>query len=105
MTEKRYMSNHIVGVTSPFIVDNYSAKEHNKFVSYKTYETTTMEKCDELTDLLNNYEDEIKHLKKDDLIFFQNVFHILLKYQDLFNREMADEVLDVLGIELTRWFE
>ena len=27
------------------------------------------------------------------------------KYQDLFNREMADEVLDVLGIELTRWFE
>lgn len=50
-------------------------------------------------------EEENKQLEKEDELFFKKVFDILLKYQDLFNREMADEVLEELGIELTRWFE
>lgn len=49
--------------------------------------------------------EENERLKKEDEFFFGKVFDILLKYQDLFNREMADEVLEELGIELTRWFE
>ena len=56
-------------------------------------------------DLLNDKEKQIKDLKEDDLIFFQAVWDILMKYQDLFNREMANEVLDDLGIELPKWFE
>jgi len=50
-------------------------------------------------------QDENEQLKKDDLLFFQQVFGILMKYQHLFNREMADEILEELGIELTEWFE
>ena len=49
--------------------------------------------------------EENEQLKNDDLLFFQQVFNILMKYQHLFNREMADEVLEDLGIELTEWFE
>ena len=60
---------------------------------------------EEVVELMNKMDKEIEQLKQDDLIFFQQVFHILLKYQHLFNREMADEVLDELGIELTDWFE
>ena len=48
---------------------------------------------------------ETEELKKESNMFFGKVFDILLKYQELFNREMADEVLEELGIELTRWFE
>lgn len=62
----------------------------------------------EVLDKLNELNDEnreLKQLKEDNNIFFTKVFDILLKYQDLFNREMADEVLDELGIELTKWFE
>lgn len=54
---------------------------------------------------LNNLSEENEQLKKEDELFFGKVFDILLKYQDLFNREMADEVLEELGIELTKWFE
>lgn len=60
---------------------------------------------EEIVDRLNEQSETIQQLKQDNLIFFQAVFDILLKYQDLFNREMADEVLEELGIELTRWFE
>ena len=60
---------------------------------------------EEVVELMNKMDKEIEQLKQDDLIFFQQVFHILLKYQHLFNREMADEVLDEFGIELTDWFE
>ena len=60
---------------------------------------------DKVVDLLNNYEDENQQLKIDNELFFKKVFNILLKYQHLFNREMADEVLEELGIELTGWFE
>ena len=67
---------------------------------------------DEVYEVLMEYEKEIKELKKENKelkkheeLFFKQVFDILLKYQDLFNREMADEVLEELGIELTRWFE
>ena len=67
---------------------------------------------DESKRIINRYVDKIKELerknkelKKEDELFFGKVFDILLKYQDLFNREMADEVLEELGIELTRWFE
>jgi len=59
----------------------------------------------QMIDLLNELSEENKELKKEDELFFGKVFDILLKYQDLFNREMADEVLEELGIELTRWFE
>lgn len=59
----------------------------------------------EVLDKLNELNDENKELKKEDELFFGKVFDILLKYQDLFNREMADEVLEELGIELTKWFE
>lgn len=54
---------------------------------------------------LNKLKKENKELKKEDELFFGKVFDILLKYQYLFNREMADEVLEELGIELTKWFE
>ena len=66
----------------------------------------------ELIEQNNNYRqslselaEENEQLKKEDELFFGKVFDILLKYQDLFNCEMADEVLEELGIELTRWFE
>lgn len=54
---------------------------------------------------MGRLKEENEQLKKEDELFFGKVFDILLKYQDLFNREMADEVLDELGIELTRWFK
>lgn len=50
-------------------------------------------------------EEEHEQLKKECALFFVKVSDILLKYQDLFNREMADEVLEELEIELTKWFE
>lgn len=59
----------------------------------------------EALSLLGEEIDKNEQLKKDDLLFFQQVFDILMKYQHLFNREMADEVLEDLGIELTEWFE
>lgn len=55
--------------------------------------------------LFDKLKEENEQLKNDDLLFFQQVFNILMKYQHLFNREMADEVLEDLGIELTEWFE
>lgn len=65
MTEKRYRTERIEGATLPFIVDNYTAKKHNKTMTgYKAYDTTTVEKCDELTGLLNNYEKECEQLKE-----------------------------------------
>lgn len=54
---------------------------------------------------IKELKEENEQLKNDDLLFFQQVFNILMKYQHLFNREMADEVLEDLGIELTEWFE
>jgi len=57
------------------------------------------------TDQCDKYYKENEQLKQEDELFFGKVFDILLKYQDLFNREMADEVLEELGIELTKWFE
>lgn len=60
---------------------------------------------EELIDCMNKLYEENQLLKQDNLMFFQSVFNILLKYQDLFNQEMADEVLEELGIELTKWFE
>ena len=59
----------------------------------------------ELLNQQGELEKENKELKEHEELFFKKVFDILLKYQDLFNREMADEVLEELGIELTRWFE
>ena len=60
---------------------------------------------EKLIDCMNKLYEENQLLKQDNLMFFQSVFNILLKYQDLFNQEMADEVLEELGIELIRWFE
>ena len=64
MTEKRYRTEWIEGARLPFIVDNYSAKKHKTVTGYKAYDTTTVKKCDELTDLLNNYEKECGQLKQ-----------------------------------------
>ena len=68
-----------------------------------------LEKANEIINdqrkMLKQESREKKQLKKEDELFFGKVFDILLKYQNLFNREMADEVLEELGIELTRWFE
>lgn len=57
--------------------------------------------CDENKKL----KSKVNMLKQDELIFFQATYDILMKYQYLFNRDMADEVLEELGIELTDWFE
>lgn len=65
MTEKRYRTERIEGATLPFVVDNYSAKKHKTITGYKAYDTITVEKCDELTDLLNNYEKECEQLKSE----------------------------------------
>ena len=51
------------------------------------------------------FEEKVELLKLENNVFFQSTFDILLKYQHLFNREMADEILEELGIELTMWFE
>ena len=61
--------------------------------------------ADVVTTALNELINKNEQLKSENNLFFGKVFDILLKYQDLFNREMADEVLEELGIELTRWFE
>ena len=60
---------------------------------------------EDIVELLNQNEKIILELKQGDLIFFQQVWAILMKYQYLFNRKMADEILEELGIELTEWFE
>lgn len=76
-------------------------------VSYRDFEDAyyLKMKLNPVIDKLNELSNQNKELKKEDELFFGQVFDILLKYQDLFNREMADEVLEELGIELTRWFE
>lgn len=75
--------------------ENEQLRKRNKF----------LEEFDGRTETFANLKEENKRLKNDDLLFFQQVFDILMKYQHLFNREMADEVLEDLGIELTEWFE
>lgn len=75
--------------------ENEQLKKRNKF----------LEEFDGRAKTVANLKAENEQLKKDDLLFFQQVFGILMKYQHLFNREMADDVLEDLGIELTEWFE
>ena len=90
MTEKRFVA---IGVewTDGFIQDHISDRD--------------LFNIGAVCNLLNDLAEENEQLKKEDELFFGKVFGILLKYQDLFNREMADEVLEELGIELTKWFE
>lgn len=87
------------------IVDNVASNEKNGMVIYNDLGGYPFTAAPTLCELLNKLSEENERLKKEDNIFFGKVFDILLKYQDLFNREMADEVLEELGIELTRWFE
>lgn len=127
MTEKRYFERKWEG--EYYIFDSYtiSEKDFDEKVEYEDYQAFADSMTgEEVTDRLNKYDkeyrgchndvlrlekeneqlkEENKELKKEDELFFGQVFDILLKYQDLFNREMADEVLEELGIELTRWFE
>lgn len=104
MTEKRFKSRCYEKQKNTVIYD-----EGNKLfdVSYRDFEDAyyLKMKLSPVIDKLNELSNENKELKKEDELFFGQVFDILLKYQDLFNREMADEVLEELGIELTRWFE
>lgn len=76
------------------------SKDENKLLSLKD----TVYYLNLYVNKSNSLKEENDELKQDDLIFFQNVFDILMKYQHLFNREMADEVLEKLGIELTDWY-
>ena len=97
----KQFTSHIDEVDSTIIDIAYNGKDIAWFLS----DDITNEQVENIVKLLNKQQDKIKELKESDLIFFQAVWDILMKYQDLFNREMADEVLDVLGIELPRWFE
>lgn len=65
MTEnKRYRTESIKGLTPWFIVDEWSAKKKSdKITSFKSYDTHSKRKCDELTDLLNSYVEENEQLK------------------------------------------
>jgi len=75
MTEKRYRTEQIEGATLPFIVDNYSAKKLNeKHTGYKAYETTTVKKCDELTDLLNELQDK-SDKKQKHIVLLEGKIH------------------------------
>ncbi|MBQ2832385.1 hypothetical protein [Methanobrevibacter sp.] len=97
----KQFTSHIDEVDDTIIDISYNGKDIAWFLS----DDITKKQIENIVNLLNNQQDEIKELKESDLIFFQAVWDILMKYQHLFNREMADEVLDVLGIELPRWFE
>lgn len=104
MTEKRFKSRCYEKQKNVVIYD----KGEKLFdVSYRDFEDAfyLKMKLSPVIDKLNELSNQNKELKKEDELFFGQVFDILLKYQDLFNREMADEVLEELGIELTRWFE
>jgi len=104
MTEKRFKSRCYEKQKNVVIYD----KGDKLFdVSYRDFEDAyyLKMKLSPVIDKLNELSNQNKELKKEDELFFGQVFDILLKYQDLFNREMADEVLEELGIELTRWFE
>ena len=67
MTE-RYRMGTIGDVMLPFIIDNSSAKKRNdKITSYHIYETHKKDKCLELVDLLNRYDDDCKIYHEDAL--------------------------------------
>lgn len=104
MSEKRFKSRCYEKQKNVVIYD----KGDKLFdVSYRDFEDAyyLKMKLSPVINKLNELSNQNKELKKEDELFFGQVFDILLKYQDLFNREMADEVLEELGIELTRWFE
>ena len=62
MTEKRFKSESFK--FSDFIVDlNSAISKGANITKYKSYDTSTKEKCDELTDLLNNLIEENEQLK------------------------------------------
>jgi len=111
MTEnKRFRIEYVQGNPTIFhIVEN---GEHIDEIKIVDLLNELAEENEQLKDALNQrtgqcdkYYKENEQLKQEDELFFGKVFDILLKYQDLFNREMADEVLEELGIELTKWFE
>lgn len=87
------------------IKDNVESEKKNAICIYNDLGVFPFTAAPALCDLLNKLAEENERLKEEDNLFFSKVFDILLKYQDLFNREMADEVLEELGIELTRWFD
>ena len=63
MTEKRFKSENIK--FSSFIVDlNSATSKGANTTKYKSYDTNTEKKCDELTDLLNRLNNENEQLKK-----------------------------------------
>ena len=74
MTEKRYRTERIEGASLPFIVDNYSAKKHKTMTGYKAYDTNTVKKCDELTDLLNELQDK-SDKKQAHIVILENKIH------------------------------
>lgn len=117
---------HVIGLDNPF---EFVIKDVDNDCTYATFSACDSDRdsMEEFVDYVNriikeneNFKltsnlwsnEEFKRLKKknyelkeENLTFFQQVNTILLKYQHLFNREMADEVLEELGIELTRWFK
>ena len=91
----RYRMEKIGGVTSPFIVDNETAKERSETItSYHTLETTTETKCMELVELLNDYENRIELLQKENsILHYENdllTFHKKRLMEDLKEIELND---------------
>lgn len=99
MSEKRFKLSKYVTPSSV----SYFCDENGRMLNKEAVKVKIA--IDEMITDYKNLEKENEQLKNDDLLFFQQVFNILMKYQHLFNREMADEVLEDLGIELTEWFE
>ena len=87
----RYRMGKIEGVTSPFIVDDETAqKRSGTITSYHTLETTTETKCMELVELLNDYENRIELLQRQNsLLCYENdllTFHKNKLMEDLKGR-------------------
>jgi len=110
MSEKRFkLSKYVTPSSVSYFCDENGRMLNKEVVKVLNEQQSIIDEqkiaIDEMITDYKNLEKENEQLKNDDLLFFQQVFNILMKYQHLFNREMADEVLEDLGIELTEWFE
>ena len=92
MTEKRYSYDSEYAFE---IYDKITEKHYDGRVGHQK----------QLCDLLNNHADENERLKLENNVFVSNTTYILVKYQHLFNQEIADEILNELGIVLPMWFD
>lgn len=89
MTEnKRFRMETIGDVMLPFIVDNSTAKKKSDTITtYHTYETHRKEKCLELVDLLNDFSEENKQLKKEN-----NELKLLVQNWEALDEEKDEQI-------------